>query len=438
MKQEHLIKVGIMAEQEVVFELHDTYRFNNKAYSGQGKASLTSNGICITMDNGQSVEAESIYIENLNGTFSVDGVTIGVDFHWENKEKQSYQGNMLLIQEAEKIRFINILDVEDYLESVISSEMSEMSSPELLKAHTIISRSWLLAQIQKSDATQAKKYNSWTETNEERIKWYDREDHDSFHVCADDHCQRYQGITRISSDIAKTAVAETSGQVLMYNNNICDARYYKCCGGITERFDSAWESIDYPYLQAIEDNNKKSDFALDFSNEENARQWIKGNPAAFCNVEKQAILKQVLNDFDQTTVDFYRWQVHYTQSELSQLMATRSGIDFGDILELIPLERGSSARITRLKVVGSKRTFILGKELEIRKVLSASHLYSSAFVVDYGMYQNGIPQKFTFYGAGWGHGVGLCQIGAAVMADKGYNYQEILLHYFKGASIVNL
>ena len=436
MTQRKIINVGIMAEKSIHFELHNPYQLQGETIKGKGKAVKNGKWIEVSLDDGREFRAEDFYFENLEGTFSVDDVTIGVDFHWERKEMQTYQGNMALIIENDNIRFINALDVEDYLKSVISSEMSEMSAPELLKAHTIISRSWLLAQINKRESRTATAYQSWIETDEERIKWYDREDHTTFHVCADDHCQRYQGITRITNKLAQAAVKQTQGEVLMYDGKICDARYYKCCGGITEQFNSAWEPIDYPYLQAIVDNNKASDYNLDFTDETNAKRWIMGTPTAFCNVEQQDILKQVLNDFDQTTIDFYRWKVDYSQEELSALMKERSGIDFGKIVELIPLERGRSARITRLKVVGTKRTFILGKELEIRKALSSSHLYSSAFVVRYGKKQNNIPQHFTLHGAGWGHGVGLCQIGAAVMADKGYKYNEILLHYFSGAKIV--
>ena len=439
MKQAHTISVGIMAQERIIFTLNTPYRFNNSSYAGNGAASIKEGKISVTMANGQHVSSSEIIFQAEKGTFAVEGVTIGVNFHWEAKEKQVFQGDLKLIIEGDKIRVINTLDIEDYLCSVISSEMSATSSIELLKAHAVTSRSWLLAQIIKSKAPKAASYQSCIETESERIKWYDREDHDLFDVCADDHCQRYQGITRIVSPMVQQAIDATRGQVLTSNNAICDARYYKSCGGMTERFDTAWEPIEYPYLQATVDHDQAPEgFALDLSTEANVNQWIRSNPPAFCNAQEKEILRQVLNDFDQETHDFYRWKVDYTQDELSALLKQRSGIDFGQIKQLNPLKRGGSGRISRLEIVGTLRTFTLGKELEIRKALSPSHLYSSAFVVDYGPIIKGLPQTFTLHGAGWGHGVGLCQIGAAVMADKGYEYTAILAHYFKGAVIAPL
>ncbi len=438
MTKQHLISVGIMAEAEIHFTLHSDYTLHDKIINGRGHAKYQGDKITVLMDDGQNFSANDFHFSSLQGTFTVEGVTIGVNFHWENKETQTYQGDLIFIKENENIRFINQLDLEDYLCSVISSEMRSTSSIELLKAHTIISRSWLLAQIDKSKAPKKEQIPSCNETDTERIKWYDREDHTTFHVCADDHCQRYQGITRILSPLAQEAVTATKGLVLMYDDKICDARYYKCCGGITERFDSAWEPINYPYLQAVRDDDNKNIEPIDLTQEDQAKSWIMGQPSAFCNVQDQKILSQVLNDFDQSTHDFYRWQVTYSQEELSELIKKRSGIDFGQIKSMTPLSRGTSGRIYRLKIEGTKRTFIIGKELEIRKALSSSHLYSSAFIIEYGKLKDELPQNFTFHGAGWGHGVGLCQIGAAVMADKGYTYEEILQHYFKNSQLKNL
>ncbi|MDA3853804.1 MAG: SpoIID/LytB domain-containing protein [Bacteroidales bacterium] len=438
MSQSPSISVGIMAESSLSFNFNTPYSSDGQTFNGKGIATVKDNAINVTMISGQIIESKTLIFTTNDGNFSAESVTIGVDFHWESQESQTFQGHMKLIVEGDKVRLINILDIEDYLCSNISSEMSATSSMELLKAHTIMSRSWLLAQLTKSKKAD-KAYNACIETEDERTKWYDREDHDTFDVCADDHCQRYQGITRIVSPLVREAVESTRGQVLIHNNEICDARYYKCCGGITEEFDTCWEPIKHAYLKGITDSDRATDdLKLDFTSEENARAWIMSDAPAFCKVQDKAILKEVLNDYDQTTQDFYRWKVSYSQKELSTLFKQRSGIDVGNIISLTPLARGTSGRIYRLKITGTKRSFILGKELEIRKALSTSHLYSSAFVVDYGKTIAGLPQSFTFTGAGWGHGVGLCQIGAAVMADKGYTHQAILQHYFRGAEIKSL
>lgn len=429
------ISVGIMAQSKLSFRFNTTYHIDKNSITGQANAQIRDGKIEVIIGKQTFLQNEFLFTTN-DGNFSLDNVTIGVDFHWQKKEQQTFQGNIKLIIEDDKVRLINILDIEAYLCSNISSEMSATNSIELLKAHTIVSRSWLLAQLAKRN--QPKNYNSCIETDEERIKWYDREDHTLFDVCADDHCQRYQGITRIVSPLVKEAVEATRGMVLMSNNEICDARYSKACGGISERFDYCWEPVNYPYLQAVIDSDSKPELSTDLTIEKNAEQWILNNPEAFCNTQNKQLLRQVLNDYDQDTADFYRWKIKYSQDELSEIINKRSGIDFGQIISLTPLSRGTSGRIYRLKIEGTKRTIIVGKELEIRKWLSKSHLYSSAFVVQYGKITNNIPEIFTLIGAGWGHGVGLCQIGAAVMADKGYNYKEILFHYFKGAEIQNL
>ena len=324
-----------------------------------------------------------------------------------------------------------------YLISVISSEMSATSSAELLKAHAVISRSWLLAQIRKGSKLLIEgNYINCYETPEERIKWYDREDHTNFDVCADDHCQRYQGITRASTPAVNEAIDKTYGQVLIYNHEICDARFSKCCGGVTELFENAWEPVHHPYLTKVIDGDSAPEGdATDLKAEANAEKWIKTTPEAYCNTTDQQILSQVLNDYDQETPDFYRWTVTYTQNEVRQLLKMRIGVEVGDVLDLIPVERGESSRLIKLKIIGTQSSKIIGKELEIRKALSESHLYSSAFVIEKGQLLNGIPQSFTLKGAGWGHGVGLCQIGAAVMGAKGFGYAQILSHYFRGAKL---
>jgi stage II sporulation protein D len=347
-------------------------------------------------------------------------------------------GSLKIIKENDMLTAVNILPVEHYLLSVISSEMSAMSNMNLLKGHAVISRGWLLAQIRKSEKlkTAGASYSSFVENDDELIRWYDREDHTLYDVCADDHCQRYQGVTKAYTQNAKQAIQETCGTVLLYNGEICDARYSKSCGGISENFENVWEPVVHPYLTSVVDNPEESPgYDPDLTKEVNSDKWIRTSPAAFCNTSDREILSQVLLDFDQETVDFYRWKVVYTQEEISKLIREKSGTDYGEILDLVPVERGLSGRMIKLKIIGTKKTRTIGKDLEIRRTLSPSHLYSSAFVVDKKNVVDGVPQEFTLTGAGWGHGVGLCQIGAAVMGAKGYSYEDILRHYFRGAEL---
>jgi SpoIID/LytB domain protein len=440
---EPLISVGILTDKKVTFELYGDYKTSvtAKYINGRFSAEIVNEQIvCKSSNEKLSSKDELIFSpkDSTIDTFLIRNVTIGVKFHWERKEKERFSGLLKLKKDKNKIAVINILPIEKYLTSVISSEMSAKSSLQLLKAHAIVSRSWLLAQIEKSKSLKKakSKYSSSYETANEHIKWYDREDHELFDVCADDHCQRYQGVTKIFTEIARNAVTQTRGIVLMSNNKICDARYSKSCGGISESFENVWEPIKYDYLISINDYKfPPENFNTDFSNERNAVKWIKGNPASYCNTTDKKILSQVLLDYDQETTDFFRWKIIYTQAELAEIIKTKSGIDFGSIIDLIPIERGKSSRLIKMKIVGTNRSLIVGKELEIRKFLSKSHLYSSAIVVEKSGIQNGIPQKFEIYGAGWGHGVGLCQIGAAVMAEKGHEFDEILLHYFKHAEL---
>lgn len=435
--EEPRVKVGIMSAEEVKFILDGQFYVSGNTVSGCQVA--TTDGKSVIWEGKEYPE---LLFEPANGevSFWLEDVTIGVNFHWERKENQRFKGALKLIVEHGRITPVNILGVEDYLLSVISSEMSATASLELLKAHAVISRSWLLAQIDKNKRIESsgKKYVATENKEGELIKWYDREDHINFDVCADDHCQRYQGITRASTPQVAKAIDETRGQVLMDGETLCDARFSKCCGGVYEEFENCWESVHYNYLSARRDGVNESDFP-DLTVEENAREWILSHPEAHCNTVDADILSQVLNNYDQETTDFYRWEVKYTQEEISKLVRERSGMDFGDIIDLIPIARGTSGRLYKLKIVGSKKTLIIGKELEIRRTLSPSHLYSSAFiVVKDDADANGIPASFILKGAGWGHGVGLCQIGAAVMGANGYDYKQILLHYFVDAEIKKL
>ena len=432
--KEPKVSVGVMFEPKIEFVLNSGFICNGAEYSGLQSVKL----------NGGKIEwlgkvFDELIFEPADGSissFELKDVTIGINFHWERKENQLFKGSLKFIVEGEKITAINLLGVEEYLTSVISSEMSATASLELLKAHAVISRSWLLAQIDKNIeiTNSSEKYSTMAESEGELIRWYDREDHTRFDICADDHCQRYQGITRASTPIVKDAIGQTRGELLMSEGKICDARYSKSCGGVFEEFQYCWEDKKYPYL--VKQRDSKSDTIIpDLTVEKNAVEWIKESPESFCNTTDKKVLSQVLNNYDQETVNFYRWSVKYSQKELSQLILKRSGTDYGDILDLVPIERGTSGRLVKLKIVGTKRTRIIGKELEIRRTLSESHLYSSAFFVEKEMGSEQAPLAFTLKGAGWGHGVGLCQIGAAVMGEKGYNYKEILLHYFIGATI---
>lgn len=428
------VKVGIMSSPTIKFVFPTTYRVGTTDVEGAQEATLVDGKVMWQGALYDSVEFQPCDAEN--GSFELIDVTIGVNFHWERKENQSFRGALRIIVEGDKLTAVNILPIEEYLLSVISSEMSATASLELLKAHAVISRSWLLAQIEKNKQLAADEtpYNPCTRTADELVRWYDREDHVNFDVCADDHCQRYQGITRESTPTVRDAIKATWGQVLTYDGQLCDARFSKSCGGVFEQFENCWEPKHYHYLVARLDNANTMDYP-DLTKEENARKWILSSPEAFCNTTDKRILSQVLNSYDQETTDFYRWTVAYDQAELSRLVKERSGEDYGDIVDLIPVARGTSGRLYRLKIVGTKKTCIIGKELEIRRTLSPSHLYSSAFVVEKEGERDGLPQRFVLKGAGWGHGVGLCQIGAAVMGEKGYDYKQILLHYFIDAEI---
>lgn len=429
-----LIHVGILLEQpDINFSLLSTYKLKGKEVApGNYRVELSEGKILFDGEKQEEITFESDDLHS--DAFELKEVIIGLHFHWERRENQRFQGGLKFIAEKGGITAINIISLEDYLKSVISSEMSATSSVELLKAHAIISRSWLLAQIQKNKDLTGDYQTSFTSPTE-IVRWYDREDHALFDVCADDHCQRYQGITRQTTGLVNTVIDETRGRVLTYGHVICDARFSKCCGGIMETFENVWEPIVHPYLQGKADNAGNAPL-LDLTMEENADAWIRSSPPAFCNTQDAAILRQVLNDYDRETADFYRWKVSYSQEELSSLIRERSGIDYGEIIALEPIERGTSGRIIRLRIIGTERVTTIGKELEIRRTLSLTHLYSSAFVVDASEEnEEGIPQQFTLTGAGWGHGVGLCQIGAAMMAEKGYSYEEILHHYFPETQI---
>lgn len=440
--QEPVITVGILSGKEIGFSFPKEFISSDGiAICGIQQAVYRKGKICW-----QEKEYDELSFtpqQDTSSFFELQDVTIGINFHWERKEVQRFKGELKIIVEDDRLTAINIIPIEDYLTNVISSEMSATASLELLKAHAVISRSWLLNKLKVANGKLKVIMHPDSTANFELstlpsqlIKWYDHEAHKNFDVCADDHCQRYQGITRTSTPQAIEAVFATRGEVLMYEGEICDARFSKCCGGAFEEFQNCWENVKHPYL--IGQRDSKTETRLpDLTKEAEADKWIRTSPTAFCNTHNKQVLSQVLNNYDQETTDFYRWRVCYSQQELSELIHKRSGIEFGKIIDLIPVERGTSGRLVRLKIVGTLRTLIIGKELEIRRTLSSSHLYSSAFVVDkeYKEDEKEIPSRFILTGSGWGHGVGLCQIGAAVMGEQGYKYKEILSHYYPGSAI---
>ena len=434
--QEPVVSVGIVSGDEIHFQLNGTYTIGNKEVTGKQT---------VTLKGGRVLWNSTDYTELCftpqadNVSFTLEDVTIGVDFHWERKEAQTFLGRLRFVVDKDKLWAINELPVERYLASVISSEMSATSSLELLKAHAVISRSWLLVQMRRRKAIEMGVQTASAPvkvSDEEGVVWYDSDAHTLFDVCADDHCQRYQGITKATSPHVEAAIKATRGQLLMNGKEICDARFSKCCGGVSEEYEYCWDNTHKPYLLSVVDNAPLGTAPkIDLTDEKTAQKWILSAPEAFCNTNDVKVLSQVLNNYDQETQDFYRWTVDYTQAELAELIRRKSGLDFGEIIDLLSLTRGKSGRITRLKIVGTKLTRIIGKELEIRRTLSESHLYSSAFVVERSEIVNDVPQHFRLIGAGWGHGVGLCQIGAAVMGERGYRYDEILHHYYQTAAI---
>lgn len=453
-QQEPLIKVGILSNVESLrFELIGKFMtaVGDVLESGAYTVNLTDGIVSAGGEarlNATSMRLTPVDFDSCK--FIIHDVVIGINFHWERKETQTFQGSLLILREDDSFTVINELPVESYLVSVISSEMSASCPPELLRAHAIVSRSWLLAQLvnakklaaSPSDAplTTQLTQRQYADGVEEIIKWYDRENHANFDVCADDHCQRYQGISKAFSPEAYAAGVETRAKVLVFDTEICDARYSKSCGGMSEVYRAAWEDKEVEYLSAIYDwQGEKENFALPLTSETNADAWINSSPRAYCNTESKELLARILPGFDQETLDFYRWRVRYSQEEIQKLLLDRAGLDVGQVISLAAVERGESGRIIRLRITGAKRTVVIGKELEIRRALSSSHLYSSAFVVQAVQGEGAeYPEAFELIGAGWGHGVGLCQIGAAVMADLGFTHEQILAHYFTGANLHSL
>ena len=460
------ISVGIVCAQDMKFSLNTLYMAKGEMVSGNQEVMFKDGGI---EWNGNVYQELTFVPQEPLASFSLFEVIIGINFHWERKETQIFSGTLKLIVDEGRLCAINILPLEDYLISVISSEMKATASLEFLKAHAVISRSWFLAQIEKRKRM-AKEgadggFFSFKKTGNQIVRWYDREDHTMFDVCADDHCQRYQGITKASEEKVVEAVRSTCGEVLNYDSKICDARFSKCCGGVTETFSTCWEDMDKPYLISKKDYIKSDEaeiadlesvadaLTVDLTDEKEATKWICSTPRSFCGTKNKRILSQILNNYDQETTDFYRWKVEYSQERITEIVNANMKVDVGEVVDLVPVKRGGSGRLELLKIVGTNKTITIGKELEIRRVLSETHLFSSAFVVEKMFSPNPrihqfvsddseeptkevlIPDGFILHGAGWGHGVGLCQIGAAVMGERGYSYDDILLHYYVGAQL---
>ena len=445
-----LVSVGIMKGENIDYILHGGFenlgktqpkrKDNNKGNHEIDDASPDGVSKCI-LNNGEYYRELRFSPSSPSSSFTLKGVTIGIGFHWQRTENQTFSGSLRLVRIGGQLQAINVLPVEDYLKSVISSEMKATAPLELLKAHAVISRSWLLCQIaRRKDAQFGYRYEALgdhtAEGGQTGLKWYGRDDHALFDVCSDDHCQRYQGLTREISPRAALAVDLTRGLVLTSGGELCDTRFSKCCGGITEAYSTCWDNKDVPYLQPVTDNPANT-AAPCFDSEEQAERFILDAGAdAFCNTRDRQLLAQALNDYDTETPDFFRWRVEYSQAELSALVLKKTGRDLGQIADIVALKRGRSGRIWLLEIRGTKQTLRIGKELEIRRALSPSHLYSSAFTVrKHNPDPQGIPQTIELIGAGWGHGVGLCQIGAAVMASRGYTYRQILCHYYKNTQL---
>ncbi len=443
---EPIISVGIKISEKITFLLFGDFHIGSETalYNGICKVEIQQGKLyCVVKDKPLDPADEIIFTPSygVSEYFTLQDVVIGSHFHWEKREKESFRGSLKFFIAENKIYAVNLIHLEEYLKSVISSEMNPKCNFNLLKAHSVISRSWLLSQIENTRTRGVRHIgvNNGYANESEIIRWYDREDHTHFDVCADDHCQRYQGIAKIHSKLIPDAVDQTAGMVLTYHDTVCDARFSKCCGGISESFENIWQDTPFKYLSSVVDYKFEPDeMELDLRVEANLIEWVHNSPDVFCNTNDKKVIEQILPEHDQNTKDFFRWTVSYSQTELSKLIAEKSGIDFGNIIDLIPIERGNSGRIIRLKIVGTNRSLIVGKELEIRKILSKTHLYSAAFYIEKSNIMDGIPQEFIFNGAGWGHGAGLCQIGAAVMAARGYNFDEILLHYYTNAKITKI
>lgn len=440
-KKSRQVAVGIMCGSEIRFSLSGAYRCGGIAVCGEKKAIFSGGKILF---EGNAYAELLLTPQTSDCTFTLYGVTIGKKFHWERQENETFAGALKLLPDGAVLHAINVVDIETYLQSVISSEMSSTAPIEYLKTQAVVSRSWLMRILSERNRgithRSVEKNEAFGDGVVRHIAWYENDNHKLFDVCADDHCQRYEGISHIANPNAERAVAETCGEVIISGSEVCDARFSKCCGGVSERFSACWEDSDKAYLQPVRDSEDEAAAVPDLSAEANAELWIRSAPDSFCRGDgEDSVLSLVLNDYDLETHDFYRWREEYTNARLASLLREKTGTNFGEVIDLRPMRRGASGRIVELLVSGTKAQMVIGKELEIRRCLSESHLKSSAFVVDrLDVSPQGVPARFVLVGAGWGHGVGLCQIGAAIMSSRGYGYREIIAHYFKNSKIENI
>lgn len=428
MNKSYDVQVGILEAPSIDFNILSPYLLNGEQITGPQTVNFEKGRINY---NGKLYDELSfIPADKDTARIEVSRVTIGKDFHWQEEQTQQFSGSWKIVANQENVIGINIIGMEEYLKSVVSSEMSANAPIELLKAHAIIARSWLIRMIEKNEP-------EMLSGNLHGLIWHEAEEHRYYDVCADDHCQRYQGITRITNPAAVEAVEATQGQVITYLDEVIDARYSKCCGGITEEFSTAWGDKDYPYLISVRDTIGNSQIWRSWI-DKNIDKWVGEKPPAWCNVTDPVVIRSIMNDFDQKTTDFYRWTVTYTQEELVDIIRIKTGMDPGEVISLEPLERGPSGRLWKLRINGTLNSWVIGKELEIRRAFSPTHLYSSAFTVETEQDEAGNTTRFIFHGAGWGHGVGLCQIGAANMAAHGYSFQEIIRHYYRKAEVTKI
>lgn len=347
---------------------------------------------------------------NTSSHITVSNIMIGIQFHWQKHEDLDYRGIIEVgFNNQGKLVVINEIDLENYLVSVNSSEMTSDCPIGLLESQTVVARNTVLATMGKHH------YNT------------------NFHLCSDDHCQCYHGKKR-EQQVSRQAVENTWGRILLHGDEICDARYSKICGGIMEDYRYVWENRDIPYMVSGIDSDEEINYPA--NTEETAKELIDTSLPAYCNTDLHKLPENLANLY--STQNLFRWEVTYPREELESLISEKTGKDIGELQDIIPLERGDSGRLIYINLVGSDKTLKIGKELEIRRVLSKSHLYSSCFYVRKEMGTDGKVSRFILKGAGWGHGVGLCQVGATVMASKKIPYQKILEHYYKNTNLVSL
>jgi len=443
--EEPRLAVGIVSGRpEVEFELRGEWRLGTDllppgGYRCEALGQMLSLAGPGRLSRTGSRELDLTPQGGANTRWALAEVTIGGDFHWQRRERQEFPGALTLAADGEgALSAVNRVPLETYLECVIASEMRADAPLEFLKAHAVISRSWLLAQLAQKARPTFLPPERYPVLAERRFRWTDRQSHSQFDVCADDHCQRYQGLGRLVRSEVSRAVAETRGQALLGGRDVCDTRFSKCCGGLSESFRNAWGDVNLPGLEPVRCLAPDGRRIPDLTTEPTAREWIEGRPESFCHVRDPEVLRRILPDYDLETGHFYRWELSVDRPELEELIRAKAGWDPGELLELVPLQRGFSGRLVRLLLVGTRGRLVVGKELEIRRVLSPTHLFSSAFVATPEPGPGGRPRRFHFRGAGWGHGVGLCQVGAAAMACAGWRHEDILGHYFPGTSLSRL